>query len=259
MKTLSGIRDVDLKILQELEDHEISKVCSVNKYVAKLCEDESFWLNRLLKKYDIETIFEMKENLTYKNLYRYLFFDRKTGLNVAIQTDNLDLFKQIYNSSDENDDLQYQYDQIGKDGSLNILAYLLLNEIQEDRQYIIDIVLGSANEKVFKWLHKMGLTSYYYYFLLLTGYYNPEYVLPQIKKYFKYIRENDDVIPILETLGLYLTKYNLEEKKIIYDLISTKFDTKKYIEAIMNGLEHNKDIRFNQETKEKFLKYITTK
>ena len=40
--SLTGIKDIDLKILQELTDAELGKVCTVNKRVAELCNDETF-------------------------------------------------------------------------------------------------------------------------------------------------------------------------------------------------------------------------
>lgn len=85
MSGLTGVKDVDLKILQELTDKELSIVCSVNKKVAELCNDESFWMNRLILKLpppdnNMKSINELRESnnknikpLSYKELYKYLF------------------------------------------------------------------------------------------------------------------------------------------------------------------------------------------
>ena len=37
---LSGIKDVDMKIIDKLDDNELIKVCQVNKYVKSLCDTD---------------------------------------------------------------------------------------------------------------------------------------------------------------------------------------------------------------------------
>ncbi|GAG92810.1 unnamed protein product, partial [marine sediment metagenome] len=49
--TFTGDKDTDLIILNKLSDNDLVNVCSVNKYVNKLCQNESFWLNRTVKKF----------------------------------------------------------------------------------------------------------------------------------------------------------------------------------------------------------------
>lgn len=48
---LTGIRDVDYKILNELDDKSLVNFCSVNKKADEYCDDQSFWLNRILIKF----------------------------------------------------------------------------------------------------------------------------------------------------------------------------------------------------------------
>jgi len=74
---LSGIRDVDMKIIDKLDDKELIKVCQVNKYVKSLCDNEMFWLNRIIRIYPAsgEEVSQMKEYLlfsNYKELYIWL-------------------------------------------------------------------------------------------------------------------------------------------------------------------------------------------
>ena len=40
---LTGNKDIDFKILLELNDTELGRVCQVNKYVNSLCNDDNFW------------------------------------------------------------------------------------------------------------------------------------------------------------------------------------------------------------------------
>jgi len=250
---LTGVKDVDLKILQELRDDEISKVCSANKYVAKLCNDETFWLNRLLKNYDVETIKEMKQDLTYKALYRYIFFDRERGLDQAIKSDNLTLFKLI-NPVDFSQFIIYE--KIGANAAINILTYLLLNTGPDDRVEIKSLVLDSLNDNVFKWLHKMEEISYINYFIVLINHHGDfEKVYNKFKKFEKYITFRDHYIfEIMETLGLSLDNDNLKEREKLYNLFQ-KYNTSKDegIKFLKGGLEYS---QASQETRDKLLKYV---
>ena len=49
MSGFTGIKDTDLMIMQQLTDYELSQVCQVNKYANSLCQNESFWFNRIYK------------------------------------------------------------------------------------------------------------------------------------------------------------------------------------------------------------------
>ncbi len=48
--SLTGIRDVDIEILLNLDDNELPLVCTVNKYVNQICEDDKFWYRRIINK-----------------------------------------------------------------------------------------------------------------------------------------------------------------------------------------------------------------
>ena len=52
-KTFTGIKDVDMIILSNLDDRDLLTKCTLNKYVNKLCNDENFWRNRFLAKYGV--------------------------------------------------------------------------------------------------------------------------------------------------------------------------------------------------------------
>ena len=70
MNKLSGNKNVDMLILMNLNDNELSKVCSVNKYINSICEDKHFWNTR------IRMLLNVKENELHE-LRRYLNLDGK--------------------------------------------------------------------------------------------------------------------------------------------------------------------------------------
>ncbi len=44
---MTGHRDTDFLVLMQLCDRDLGAVCSVNKYAKKVCEDDTFWKNRI--------------------------------------------------------------------------------------------------------------------------------------------------------------------------------------------------------------------
>ena len=75
--SLTQNKDTDIIILQQLSDSELGKVCKVNKYVNSICNDDKFWLNRLIikLKFTGEEATKLRDYLGYNNfkeLYVYL-------------------------------------------------------------------------------------------------------------------------------------------------------------------------------------------
>jgi hypothetical protein len=51
--TLSGDPATDILILLELSDQDLINVCATDKYINNLCNNESFWLNKVLSKFGL--------------------------------------------------------------------------------------------------------------------------------------------------------------------------------------------------------------
>jgi hypothetical protein len=76
MEKLTGNKQTDLLILSKLTDYELTRVCQVNKYVNGLCDDDNFWLNRIMANYltleQIKKMLPALEFSSYKELYIWL-------------------------------------------------------------------------------------------------------------------------------------------------------------------------------------------
>ena len=48
---LTGNKDVDRKILNELEDKDLVRACQVNKQAQSVCNNQVFWMNRVYNKF----------------------------------------------------------------------------------------------------------------------------------------------------------------------------------------------------------------
>ena len=75
MRAFTQIRDVDLKILSELDDRSLLNSCATNKYVYNICKDENFWRNRFIKKYGEHAASYKPADRSWKNHYMQLIID----------------------------------------------------------------------------------------------------------------------------------------------------------------------------------------
>ena len=118
----TGVKDVDLKILSELDDMSLLKFCTTSKYAKKLCEDEIFWLNRTLSKYGR---LEKNPKRTWKNLYLKLtyYLDKYTKTRALVElvksvNKNLDLIKIIISFIEDKEEKRKAISRITGDKNL---------------------------------------------------------------------------------------------------------------------------------------------
>lgn len=75
MRAFSGIRDVDMKILEQLEDKDLGRACQTNQYVQQLCQNENFWRRRFIDKFglyytnNLDLINKYKGDSTWRHYY----------------------------------------------------------------------------------------------------------------------------------------------------------------------------------------------
>ena len=66
MRSLSKIKDVDEKILGNVDDRSLLQFCKSHQYGNEICNDENFWRRRLISKYGRA---EKNEDRTWKDFY----------------------------------------------------------------------------------------------------------------------------------------------------------------------------------------------
>ena len=236
MKVLSGIKDVDLKILQGLEDTDFEKVCSINKYIRKLCNDETFWLNRFIEKknVDMEEIREIKSengNFTYKEIYWYYFIGNayEIGLIEAVKRNNMTLFRKLWESKphdDENDDVEVNILlEIGNAGNKDVTTYMFSKEDNpEKKDNFRIIIMSTAGEEFRVWLFRTGILSYYQYVSYMIGeqqvynVFDEDYFLKEIKKYLPKIK-GSDYANLTWFVGRDIKPFNLDLSKKLLEIL----------------------------------------
>ncbi len=69
---LTGVKDLDIKILNELEDVDLIKICQMNKAADAICTSQIFWLNRIMTKFpylSLEILNKYKADRTWSEYY----------------------------------------------------------------------------------------------------------------------------------------------------------------------------------------------
>lgn len=85
MSTFTNIKDVDLKILSELDDKSLFQACSVNRYLFRICNAEpSFWRNRYVKKYGEKAAQYKPRERSWKNHYMQTVIDLERFKNDSV-------------------------------------------------------------------------------------------------------------------------------------------------------------------------------
>ena len=66
---LTGIKDLDFKILNELDDHELYDICIINRKSVEVCNDENFWRNRFMTRFAPDILNAKPNDMTWKDYY----------------------------------------------------------------------------------------------------------------------------------------------------------------------------------------------
>ena len=112
------IKDIDLKILMELDDKSLFNACSTDTYTKRICEDEHFWRNRFVKKFGQENMHLKSSDKSWKNYYLQIIIDLERSF---------DFLHQIVWKTDIND--SYFKDLLGKLHSLKNAPEWVLNNL----------------------------------------------------------------------------------------------------------------------------------
>ncbi len=89
----TGIRDLDLEILKKLDDAELGKICSTNKYFRELCKNEDFWRNRTVERFSkyLGNLVQInKYKLKYESTWRLYYISLINFLESLYQRRNYD-------------------------------------------------------------------------------------------------------------------------------------------------------------------------
>ena len=84
MNVLTGNKDADLLILDKLDDKSLVSFCLTNKDANRLCSIDSFWRNRLIRKYGNVQFNSRTWKQFYLSIFKY-WNDDTNGMNIAMR------------------------------------------------------------------------------------------------------------------------------------------------------------------------------
>ena len=73
--SFTRIKDLDLEILSKMDDRELGRICSTDKYFANLCKNDMFWKNRTIRRFgkyfgnELEKYFLKSEKKSWREYY----------------------------------------------------------------------------------------------------------------------------------------------------------------------------------------------
>jgi len=166
---LTGIRDIDINILLQLDNESLRNICQTDSYAADICRSENLWKIKLDKEFinDDETLQEyINPHLTWKENYvnfsKYILKDT-FGIMNAVADNEVKYLKFITNVNSSL--LPYlgsdEFRSALKNGSIDVLNWLI--ELQSREKYLSDlssikIILENDNIDSYIWLQQKGIT-----------------------------------------------------------------------------------------------------
>ena len=115
MRTFTKVRDLDMKILAELSYKELVSKCSVNKYVADLCQDNNLWRNKIAKDFPLREFVWFAD---YRDMYQndprqlYEIINKRSKIVELTAEDFPEMAERIQEDQVSEEDLQFMTDQI---------------------------------------------------------------------------------------------------------------------------------------------------
>ena len=116
MEKFTGNKDLDFLILQQISDLDLRRLCRVNRYLNSLCNDENFWMKRIILKID--------DTLSYEDIQRLKIY---LGINSN---------KELYNYFDSMNNMQnvpeYCIDNFYRPSSLTLNVKYVIELFKEE-------------------------------------------------------------------------------------------------------------------------------
>ena len=158
---LSGIKDLDYKILNELDDKDLVNFCLTNKRADEYCNDQNYWFNRIIYKFPyipLDVLKKYKKERTWSNYYIYdLRKIFKDGGLFAIETaatkGRLDQVMILVNKGIQLDTV---FGLAAFNGQLHIIKYLH-EKGYKLRPFILILAVRNGHLNVVKYLVENGV------------------------------------------------------------------------------------------------------
>lgn len=173
---LTGVKDIDIIILNKLNDIDIMNLYFVNKYtnnyIKQICRDDIFWLNRILTKFP-ELSLDILNKYVHKAAWRYWNDQRWSHYYLhlrRISCDNIGTYIFAGFQDDRSDhiiraltlmrikDFNYWLKEACRNGNLDVVKYLISRgaDIHHSKDLACRIASQNGKLDIVKYLISIG-------------------------------------------------------------------------------------------------------
>lgn len=161
---MTGVPEIDINILLQLDDASLTHVCQVDEYIRSLCNSDDLWRRRLEMNYPgvlqyINPNISLKEN--YINFSKYPI--NTNGLDLAVEDGNIEFVQWMHqqDSSLFTDYVRLFY-LSATGGSVDLMDWFMkfdeVGDHQLDDSIIFDSAVHCDYPQVLIWLQSRGFT-----------------------------------------------------------------------------------------------------
>lgn len=165
---LTGVKDLDLAILNKLDDKDLVSVCKANKTIYETCQDQTFWLNRIMVKFpylDLDLLRKYKKDRSWDQYYIHDLrtINKTNAANILYGYDNLNRIDRLHIAlkmlPNHKISLNYAFIEAIRHQNLNTVKFLVSQGA--DIHYLSDLPIVVAiqfgNLEIVKYLVSLGV------------------------------------------------------------------------------------------------------
>ena len=164
---LTGNKNLDFTILNKLEDKDLVKVCQTNSQANELCNDQTFWFNRILNRFPYLSLDILKQYKGQRDWSEYYIKDLRqvtptigrNRLGIWARKGRLDLVIIAVNKgADISRHNNFAIKFASYNGHLEVVKYLVENgaNIRAENDYAIRLASQNGHLDVVKYLVLQG-------------------------------------------------------------------------------------------------------
>lgn len=92
---MTGIEPIDLNILLQMEDRDLTSACEVDRYISVLCRNDMLWKQRILKYYPEAEQFKDDTTTSWRNYYKRIrdADSNPNSINDAVENGHVDVLQ----------------------------------------------------------------------------------------------------------------------------------------------------------------------
>lgn len=150
---LTGVESVDINILAQMNDDDLTSACRIDRYANELCRKDTLWRQKTSMKFPGAENFKDDTTNTWKDYYfRLTWIDLdQNGVNIAAENGYLDVLNWIESLPNKIYPDQLGLKRSAKNGHVKVLQWLADRNIHTINDHPLILAAGSGKIEVLQW------------------------------------------------------------------------------------------------------------